>query len=267
MELYSERGFEQTTVAEIAKRAGLTERTFFRHFADKREVLFGGAELQDLLVEAVAGVPGSAAPIDALAVGLEALAEVFDDRRAYARKRQAVIAANAELQERELIKLASLSAALADTLRLTRRPGAGGEPDRRGGDRRLQGRLRTLDRGVRGTRHGAGDAGTAGRAQGRDGGRTRGVGGRTPGVGGPGSFPPARHLPPAVPAGAPRPRSRSAVTAGRPPPLSDAQPFPDSGRQARSAVPEAQRPRGSAALRHRTTGPWSPVPPKPAGSP
>ncbi|MBL1285343.1 TetR family transcriptional regulator [Streptomyces sp. For3] len=118
LELYSERGFEQTTVAEIAKRAGLTERTYFRHYADKREVLFGGSELQDLLVEVIAGVPESTAPIDALAVGLEALAEVFDERRPFARKRQAVIAANPELQERELIKLASLSAALADTLRL-----------------------------------------------------------------------------------------------------------------------------------------------------
>src|ERR1700731_4121568 len=65
--LYGERGFEQTTGAEIAARAGLTERTFFRHFADKREVLFGGGELQELLVSAVAGAPDSAAPMDAVA--------------------------------------------------------------------------------------------------------------------------------------------------------------------------------------------------------
>ena len=71
--LYGERGFEQTTVAEIAERAGLTERTFFRHFADKREVLFAGAdELQKLLVTAVAEAPDSATPIDAAAAGLEA---------------------------------------------------------------------------------------------------------------------------------------------------------------------------------------------------
>ncbi len=58
LELYCERGFEQTTVAEIAERAGLTERTFFRYFADKREVLFaGGVTLQELLVSAVAGAP------------------------------------------------------------------------------------------------------------------------------------------------------------------------------------------------------------------
>jgi AcrR family transcriptional regulator len=116
--LYGERGFEQTTVAEIARRAGLTERTFFRHFADKREVLFWGAgTLQDLLVSAVAGAPGAASPIDAVAVGLEAITALFQDRREGSRQRQAVINANAELQERELIKLASLASALAGTLR------------------------------------------------------------------------------------------------------------------------------------------------------
>jgi len=116
--LYGERGFEQSTVAEIAARAGLTERTFFRHFADKREVLFAGAgSLQDLLVSTVASTPDSAAPIDAIAAALEAAGALLQERRAYARKRQAVIAANAELQERELIKLASLASALAGALR------------------------------------------------------------------------------------------------------------------------------------------------------
>src|SRR3981081_1221455 len=71
MELYGERGFDQATVAEIAARAGLTERTFFRHYADKREVLFGGRELlAEFLVSAVVGAPGSAAPIDAIAAAL-----------------------------------------------------------------------------------------------------------------------------------------------------------------------------------------------------
>src|SRR6266404_4289964 len=74
LELYGERGFENTTVAEIADRAGLTERTFFRYFADKREVLFGGAgRLDELLVGAVAAAPGSAPPIEAMAAGLEAV--------------------------------------------------------------------------------------------------------------------------------------------------------------------------------------------------
>jgi AcrR family transcriptional regulator len=118
MELYIERGFDSTSVAEIAKRAGLTERTFFRHFADKREVLFGGsAGLQDLMVEAVRGAPKSAAPMAAVAAGLLATGPLFQDRREYARQRHAVIAANAELRERELIKLASLASALADALR------------------------------------------------------------------------------------------------------------------------------------------------------
>jgi AcrR family transcriptional regulator len=116
--LYGERGFENTTVAEIAERAGLTERTFFRHFADKREVLFGGGdEFQETLVGPVAGAPADAAPIDAVAAGLEAAAALLQERRDFARRRQAVIAANRELQERELMKLAALGSALADTLR------------------------------------------------------------------------------------------------------------------------------------------------------
>jgi len=118
LELYSENGFEQTTVAEIAARAGLTERTFFRHFADKREVLFAGADqLKELLVAAVADASGSLAPLDAVAAGLEAAGAFLQEGREYSRQRQAVIDANAELQERELIKLASLASAIADTLR------------------------------------------------------------------------------------------------------------------------------------------------------
>ncbi len=110
MELYAERGFEQTTVAEIAARAGLTERTFFRHFTDKREVLFAGsAYLQELLVSTLAGTPDSAPPIDAVAAALAAAGDLLGQRREYSRTRQAVIAANPDLQERELIKLAALS--------------------------------------------------------------------------------------------------------------------------------------------------------------
>ncbi|MEU1707137.1 helix-turn-helix domain-containing protein [Streptomyces sp. NPDC005706] len=118
LELYSEHGFEQTTVAEIAKRAGLTERTFFRHYADKREVLFAGSgELEELMVRAVAGAPAAAAPVDVLAAALDVLAGAFTGRREHAMRRQAVIVANPELRERELIKLASMSAALAGALR------------------------------------------------------------------------------------------------------------------------------------------------------
>ena len=118
MALYAERGFENTTVAEIADRAGLTERTFFRHYADKREVLFAGSsELQDLLETTVADAPADLAPIDAVASGVEAMAGVLQGRRDFARRRQAIIAASPELQERELTKLATLSAATAAVLR------------------------------------------------------------------------------------------------------------------------------------------------------
>jgi len=116
--LYAERGFDHTTVAEIAKRAGLTERTFFRHFADKREVLFAGSgALQDLLASTVVDAPEGLAPIDAVAAAIEAAGAQLEERRERARQRQAVIAANAELRERELIKLASLASALAEALR------------------------------------------------------------------------------------------------------------------------------------------------------
>jgi AcrR family transcriptional regulator len=118
LDLYTERGFDQTTVSEIAERAGLTERTFFRYFSDKREVLFWGqGALVEMLVNLVAGAPDSAGPMDAVASGLEAAGELFEGRREQARRRQAVIAANAGLQERELIKLASLASAIADALR------------------------------------------------------------------------------------------------------------------------------------------------------
>ncbi|MBA3865460.1 MAG: TetR family transcriptional regulator [Solirubrobacterales bacterium] len=116
--LYGERGFENTTVAEIASRAGLTERTFFRHFADKREVLFaGGLLLQELIVSEVSGAPDSLPPVDAVAVGLEAAGAAIQERGDYPRQRQRMIAASAELQERELIKLAALAARLAEALR------------------------------------------------------------------------------------------------------------------------------------------------------
>jgi AcrR family transcriptional regulator len=118
-ELYAERGYEETTVAEIAERAGLAERTFFRHFSDKREVLFSGSgELQKLIVDAVEAAPESATPLEAIIVGLEAAGATFDARlRPYSLQRRAVIDANPELQERELVKLGSLAGALADALR------------------------------------------------------------------------------------------------------------------------------------------------------
>jgi AcrR family transcriptional regulator len=117
--LYSERGFDQTTAAQIAARAGLTERTFFRHFADKREVLFGGsALLQERIVTGVAEAPAEDGPLAAVACGLAAAAAMLGEfRRDLSRQRHAVIAANPELRERELAKLADYSATVATALR------------------------------------------------------------------------------------------------------------------------------------------------------
>src|SRR5947209_1260014 len=118
LELYRERGFDQTTVTEIAQRAGLTERTFFRYFADKREVLFWGQDmLREIYVNTIEAAPDSASPIDAVAAALEAVVPVFRERHALARQRQAVIAATPGLQERELLKRTALASAMADALR------------------------------------------------------------------------------------------------------------------------------------------------------
>lgn len=118
LQLYLERGFDQTTVAEIAERAGLTERTYFRYFADKREALFGGQTiLSELLTGAIADAPADAPPLDVVEVALTALGPVFDGRHDHAKRRQSVVDANPALQERELIKLATLSAQMAEALR------------------------------------------------------------------------------------------------------------------------------------------------------
>lgn len=118
MELFLERGYESTTVADIAERAGLTARTFFRYFADKREVLFGGsAALQESMVAALNAAPPSSSALEAVAAALDAAAAMLGERHKFAKQRHAVISANGELRERELIKMASLSEALAGALR------------------------------------------------------------------------------------------------------------------------------------------------------
>jgi AcrR family transcriptional regulator len=117
MALYAEQGFDQTTVAEIAARAGLTERTFFRHFADKREVLFYGMDrLRDLLSRAVADAPASATPLDAVGAAFEAAGAMMQENPERVRLRDVIVSANAELRERELIKLAALASAVAGAL-------------------------------------------------------------------------------------------------------------------------------------------------------
>ncbi|SDJ09892.1 transcriptional regulator, TetR family [Frankineae bacterium MT45] len=118
MELYLERGYEQTTVAEIAERAGLTARTFFRHYADKREVLFAGAgAFQANIIAALEAAESAAPAMEVVATALDAAATSLGAHHEHARQRYTVIAANAELRERELTKMATLALALADGLR------------------------------------------------------------------------------------------------------------------------------------------------------
>jgi AcrR family transcriptional regulator len=124
LELFCERGVDQITVAEIAARAGLTERTFYRYFADKREVLFWGqGALRDTFVSTIADAPDSAAPIEAVAAALVAAYPLLQQRRKLAERRHALIAAHPGLQERELIKLASLATAIAEALQRKGVPG------------------------------------------------------------------------------------------------------------------------------------------------
>ncbi|MCG7522896.1 TetR/AcrR family transcriptional regulator [Streptomyces sp. OfavH-34-F] len=117
MELFNHQGFDATTVAEIAARAEVTERTFYRHFADKREVLFQSNALADVLAHATATAASPLAPLEVITHALTEAASVFEEREDLVRQRQAVIAANPELQERELAKQASLVSTLDRALR------------------------------------------------------------------------------------------------------------------------------------------------------
>ena len=117
LELYGERGFDATTVADIAGRAGLTERTFFRYFTDKREVLFAGSDaLVAHLVDALDAQPVDVAPLTQVARALRTAGDVFTDR-SWSSRRYHVIDAHPELRERELMKLAVLGDRLAARLR------------------------------------------------------------------------------------------------------------------------------------------------------
>jgi AcrR family transcriptional regulator len=115
--LFAEQGYQATTTVEIAERAGLTQRTFFRYFSDKREVLFSGSdELGHLWLEAVTAEPPETAALSVVTAGLDPVAEMFIERHDFARLRAGIIEANPELKERELIKLQALAGAIEAAL-------------------------------------------------------------------------------------------------------------------------------------------------------
>lgn len=123
LELYAERGFDHTTAAEIAAQANVTERTYFRHFTDKREVLFDGeAGLQTALVDAVTGAP-DLPPLALLQAAFVSVAPLFESERALKRRRDQVVAASPALRERAVVKLAHLTEAIAGALERRGVPG------------------------------------------------------------------------------------------------------------------------------------------------
>ena len=116
--LFQERGYDQTTAAEIAARAGVTERTFFRHFPDKREVLFDGeAILRTVLTAAIAGAPSDIGALDTLFQAFRSVVPLLEDNRPYSKPRHEVISSTPALRERELAKTAALTDALAAALK------------------------------------------------------------------------------------------------------------------------------------------------------
>jgi AcrR family transcriptional regulator len=118
LDLFTEQGYDATTVNEIADRAGLTKTTFFRHFPDKREVLFAGQDMHArLLADAISAAPGPATPLEAVGAALDALTATFtDDRREFSARLRPVIASHSELQERAAFKRGGLAGAMTDAL-------------------------------------------------------------------------------------------------------------------------------------------------------
>lgn len=118
LELYREQGFDQTTAAEIAARAGVNERTFFRHFPDKREVLFDGeADLRATLMQAVTEAPEGLGPFEILLCAFRKSARDLENNRPFSEPRWKVIAVTPVLRERELAKHALLTNTVAEALR------------------------------------------------------------------------------------------------------------------------------------------------------
>lgn len=115
--LFAEQGYDRTTAAGIAARAGVTERTFFRHFPDKREVLFdGGAILSTRLAESIAGMPGGLSPLAMLFRAFRGVLPLLEANRAVSKPRHDVIASTPALREREIAKHEAMAVALAAAL-------------------------------------------------------------------------------------------------------------------------------------------------------
>ena len=119
IDLFAEQGYDATTVAEIAARAGLTKATFFRQFRDKREVLFAGQDAHStLLAEGVAAAPDGATPIELVAAALDEVTGSFvEEQRAFGSRLRAVVASHDELVERDAFKRAGLARVLRAALR------------------------------------------------------------------------------------------------------------------------------------------------------
>ncbi|ROS43338.1 TetR/AcrR family transcriptional regulator [Amycolatopsis thermoflava] len=118
IKLFSESGYDSTTVADIAGTAGVTERTFYNHFADKRDVLF--PDQQQFIAEvaeAVTAAPPGQPPLDTILAALRHTADWFDQHRDAAQRRRKILDTRAELRERELAKMAALDTAIAAALR------------------------------------------------------------------------------------------------------------------------------------------------------
>ncbi|MFI7587076.1 TetR/AcrR family transcriptional regulator [Spongisporangium articulatum] len=124
MELFAEHGYDRTTTAQIAERAGVTERTFFRHFTDKREVLFDGSgTFEATVLDGVRAAGGDLGPVDVVGAAFVHLAEtMFAERHAHAVARNAIISTHPDLQERELIKMSRLGTLVTEALHERRVP-------------------------------------------------------------------------------------------------------------------------------------------------
>jgi len=118
LDLFTEQGYDATTVAQIVERAGVTKSTFFRYFPDKRELLVAGQDaLSSLLAEGIAAAPAGATPLEAVAAGLESAATMMGPTvRERGLRMRAAVAASTELQERDALKSVGLSVAMTDAL-------------------------------------------------------------------------------------------------------------------------------------------------------